>query len=110
MKADISLLDLTSVSFVPFNSAARQVVFSESGAGVHTVVVDGQVVMEDRRLTRIDEDELRTSVEIVMRTLGADQAEVRSRIESIYPFLLDAWRRAWQEDVGVHRYVGSPRS
>ena len=110
MKADISLLDLTSVSFVPLNSAARQTVFSESGAGVHTVVVDGQVVMEDRKLICIDEDDLRTSVEIVMRTLGADQAEVRARIESIYPYLLDAWRRAWQEEVGVHRYVGPPRT
>ena len=95
---------------MPLNSAARQTVFSESGAGVHTVVVDGQVVMEDRKLICIDEDDLRTSVEIVMRTLGADQAEVRARIESIYPYLLDAWRRAWQEEVGVHRYVGPPRT
>ena len=30
-------------AYLPFNSAARQLVFSETGRGVHTVMVDGEV-------------------------------------------------------------------
>jgi cytosine/adenosine deaminase-related metal-dependent hydrolase len=36
----------------------NQLVWSADGRGVHTVVVDGQVVVEDGHLTTIDEDAL----------------------------------------------------
>ena len=106
MKADLSLLDLSGVSFVPLNSAARQIVFSESGANVHTVIVGGRVVLENRRLTLVDEEELRAAVEVVIGPLRDDAAQVRARFETISPYILEAWRRAWNEDVGVYRYIG----
>jgi len=34
---------------------ARQLVFGESGRGVETTIVDGGIVMRDRRLLTIDE-------------------------------------------------------
>ncbi len=37
------------------NSAARQLVHVEAGRGVRHVVVDGRVVVRDRKLTTIDE-------------------------------------------------------
>ena len=40
------------------NSAARQLVHVEAGRGVRHVIVDGAVVVRDRRLTTIDEDEI----------------------------------------------------
>src|SRR6185503_12089671 len=58
MKADFVLLDLADPSFVPFNSAARQLVFSETGRAVKTVVVDGRVVLRDGRITTVDEPAL----------------------------------------------------
>jgi 5-methylthioadenosine/S-adenosylhomocysteine deaminase len=106
LKADLSLVDLATFSFVPFNSAARQLVFSETGSGVDTVLVDGEVVMERRRLQTIDEDELRQAVGVVMHGLKHDYAAVRARFENLHPYLLAAWRRAWQEDVGMQQYVG----
>ena len=82
MKADLSLLDLSGVSFCwPLNSAARQIVFSESGANVHTVIVGGRVVLENRRLTLVDEEELRAAVEVVIGPLRDDAAQVRARFE-----------------------------
>ena len=109
MKADLSLLDLSRLSFVPLNSAARQIVFSESGSAVHTVIVDGRVVLENRRLTQIDEAELRAAVDLVSGPLRDDTAQVRARFEKISPYILEAWRRAWDEDVGVYRYIGPQR-
>ena len=45
MKADLALIDLNDFAYQPLNSAARQMVYSETGRGVHTVMVDGEVVL-----------------------------------------------------------------
>jgi guanine deaminase len=105
-KADLTILDLAELSFVPFNSAARQLVYSEGGSAVRTVVVDGNVVMEDRRLTTINEGELRDAVDVVMEQLSREIDETKSRVAEIYPYILEAWRRSWKEDVGLNRFVG----
>jgi 5-methylthioadenosine/S-adenosylhomocysteine deaminase len=107
MKADISILDLKNLAFVPLNSVARQVVFTEAGASVDTVLVDGRMVIEGRRFKTIDEDELRQSVQIATGNLRKDVADVEQRIARLYPFLMDAWRKSWGEDVGTSRYIAS---
>jgi cytosine/adenosine deaminase-related metal-dependent hydrolase len=105
--ADFSLLDLSDPSFVPFNSAARQVVYTESGRAVRTVVVDGHVVLRDGRLTQVDQDALRAAVERVMVGLRKDMAQVGGKVDQIYGYLMQAYRRVWASDVGINRYVGN---
>ena len=41
MAADLMILDLNEPAFVPFNSASRQLVFSECGGSIDTVLVAG---------------------------------------------------------------------
>jgi cytosine/adenosine deaminase-related metal-dependent hydrolase len=106
MLADISILDLGSLALVPLNSAARQLVFAEGGAAVETVIVAGRIVVQDRRLTTIDEAALRQAVDEVMPAVRADLEAVNARIAEIGPGLLDAWRRSWREDIGFDRYAG----
>ena len=105
MKADLSILDLHAPSFVPLNSAARQLVYAENGASVETVLVDGTVVMEDRKLLTISESELRDAVKAVMPRLREDFATVSARIDTLRPYLMAAWRRSWEQDVGLDRHV-----
>jgi adenine deaminase len=105
MKADLVLLDLHSTSFTPLNSAARQMVFTESGSSVDTVLIDGRIVMQDRKLTTIDEDALRAAVEDVMPGLRRDIEMVAARNADIAPFLLAAYRKTWDDDVGMNRYL-----
>ena len=106
-KADLSILDLANPNFVPLNSAVRQLVFTEAGQSVETVIVDGRVVLRERRLKSIDEGELRDAVEVVMPGLLEDLAEVSDRVDSISPYLLEAWRRVMRADVGINRYIGN---
>ena len=47
MIADLALIDLTDLAYLPLNSVARQLVFSETGRGVQTVLVDGRVVLKE---------------------------------------------------------------
>jgi cytosine/adenosine deaminase-related metal-dependent hydrolase len=106
MAADLSIIDLTDPSFVPLNSAARQVVFTEAGRGVETVIVDGRIVVRDRKLTTIDERALREEVAELMKVLRKDIDAVIERNRKMLPYLLEAHRRTWAADIGLNRYVG----
>jgi 5-methylthioadenosine/S-adenosylhomocysteine deaminase len=107
MAADLLILDLTDPSFVPLNSVARQVVFTEAGRGVETVIVDGRVVIADRKITTIDERALREEVAELMKVLRKDIEAVVQRNNAMLPYLMVAQRRTWQVDIGVNRYVGN---
>lgn len=110
MAADISILDLREPPFVPLNSVARQTVFTEGGSSVETVIIDGRVVMENRRLVTVDEAEIREAVSAVMPSLKDDFAHVCARVEALRPYLLSALRQSWDQDIGAQRYIGgSPR-
>src|SRR5262245_46325450 len=65
-KADLTLIDMDDPTWSPLNNAARQLVHVEAGRGVRHVVVDGTVVVRDRRLTTIDEDSIYEAVKAVM--------------------------------------------
>jgi 5-methylthioadenosine/S-adenosylhomocysteine deaminase len=107
MAADLFIVDLTDPSFVPLNSVARQIVFTEGGRGVETVIVDGRVVIADRKITTIDERALREEVADLMRALRKDIEAVSQRNNAMLPYLLEAQRRTWEVDIGVNRYVGN---
>jgi cytosine/adenosine deaminase-related metal-dependent hydrolase len=57
-RADLVLHDTDRPEWRPLHNVMNQLVWSADGRGVHTVVVDGAVVVEAGRMTTIDEDAL----------------------------------------------------
>ncbi|MEI6497739.1 MAG: amidohydrolase family protein [Actinomycetota bacterium] len=57
-KADIVLHDTDRPEWRPLLNVMNQLVWSADGRGVHTVLVDGKVVVEEYHCTTIDEDKL----------------------------------------------------
>ena len=55
-KADITLLDLSCPSMNPPSNLISSLAFSANGSEVHTVIVNGKVLLDKRRLTTIDEE------------------------------------------------------
>ncbi len=106
MKADLSLIDLTDISFQPYNSAARQLVFSEAGRGVRTTMVDGRVVIDEGRLTTVDEAALRAELVDIMAGFRRDFAARAGLNRAAIPYLLAANRRLMGHDVGMNRFAG----
>ena len=53
-RADLILVDLSDPRFAPGNDLARHLVYAGRAADVTTTIVDGLVLMEDRRLTSLD--------------------------------------------------------
>lgn len=102
--ADLVAYRLDSVTFTPLNDPVRQLVYTERGAGLDFAMVDGDVVVRDGRLTRVDEPRLLAEIEAEFRTLEAqyDAAEasvapVRAAMEAIY-------RRALAADIPLDTY------
>jgi cytosine/adenosine deaminase-related metal-dependent hydrolase len=107
MKADLVLLDLDDLAFQPLNSATRQLVFSETGRGVRTVIVDGRVVVREGRVTTLDEATFRGELAEVMEQVRADYARlVQKQAPAIAP-LLAANRRLAETDLGLLRQLGA---
>ena len=57
-KADVVLHDTDRPEWRPLLNVMNQLVWSADGRGVHTVVCDGQIVVEDGTMTTIDEEAL----------------------------------------------------
>jgi cytosine/adenosine deaminase-related metal-dependent hydrolase len=108
-KADMILIDLNDVAYLPYNSAARQLVYTEAGRGVESVIVDGRVVMKQRKVTTIDEDALRREVAALMRHFIVDYDAVVASRKRALPYMLEAHRKVWQTDIGMNRLIPRTR-
>jgi 5-methylthioadenosine/S-adenosylhomocysteine deaminase len=107
MRADLVLIDLSDFAYQPFNSAARQMVFSETGRGVHTVVVDGRVVLHEGRFTTVDEQAFRQELREVMQSVDRDYAELVVRQKPAIPYLLEANRNLAMAELKPNRLIGT---
>lgn len=53
-KADIVFLDLGHINWIPFNDPTNQIVHTEDGSAVESVMIAGRMVLEDRKLLNVD--------------------------------------------------------
>ncbi len=57
-KADVIILDLNKPHLQPVYNIVSHLVYSATGADVRDVMIDGKVIMENRRLLTLDEEEI----------------------------------------------------
>ena len=106
MAADMVILDLNEPAFVPFNSAARQIVYAEAGRAVETVFVNGRPVVRGGKLITVDEAKLAAEAAELAPAFRRDASDLAARIADLTAPLLDANRAAWKVPLGLERYVG----
>ena len=53
-KADIVFLDLHHINWIPINDPVNQIVHTEDGTAVHSVMIGGRMVVENRKLLTVD--------------------------------------------------------
>jgi 5-methylthioadenosine/S-adenosylhomocysteine deaminase len=106
MKADLVLIDLSDYAYQPFNSAARQMVYSETGRGVDTVMVDGEIVLSGGKPAKVDWNAFRDELAEIMTRADADYAAIAKRNAAAVPYLLEAARNVNWADLGLNRYAG----
>ncbi|MFW9982955.1 MAG: amidohydrolase, partial [Candidatus Thorarchaeota archaeon] len=57
--ADIILVDLHGLSLTPASNPVSNLVYSGSGDAVDTVLVNGQILMRNRKLLSLDEEKVK---------------------------------------------------
>lgn len=102
-KADLTLIDMNDPSWSPMNSAARQLVHVEAGRGVRTVLVDGKVVVRDRKLASVDETTIYDAVKAVMPGFRKDFADISARVAKLQPWLDRAHKQIMAAEMDIER-------
>jgi 5-methylthioadenosine/S-adenosylhomocysteine deaminase len=70
-KADIILISLDKPNAVPMYEVYAQIAYALKGSDVQTVVIGGRVVMRDRKLLTIDEEEVLARARAYKKTIAA---------------------------------------
>lgn len=69
MKADLILLDTDKPHMTPLNDPYSAVVYSAQASDVDTVIVDGNILMENRALKTIDEEKVKYKAASISKRL-----------------------------------------
>ncbi|MBP1717711.1 MAG: 5-methylthioadenosine/S-adenosylhomocysteine deaminase, partial [Deltaproteobacteria bacterium] len=57
-KADVIVVDLNRPHLQPVYNVVSQLVYAATGADVRDVIIDGRIVMQNRRILTLDEEEI----------------------------------------------------
>ena len=80
--ADLLFLDRDYGHYVPLRDALSQIVLAENGGALRDVMIDGQMVMQDQRLTTLDEASLAARARAAAARLDAANTEARLKAEA----------------------------
>lgn len=74
-KADIAILNLNSPSLTPRNNLIAGLSYSANGSEVETVLIDGKVTMENRKILTMDEELVYQKINDIIVRMGLDKKE-----------------------------------
>ena len=78
-KADLTLVNLNTARSMPVHRPESAVVYNATGPDVHTVIVDGRILLDEGRVTILDEaallDECRAVAERLLRRAGISKKD-----------------------------------
>lgn len=72
-KADLAILDLCTPSLTPRNNLIAGLSYSANGSEVDTVIVGGQVTMENRKILTMDEKQVYAKIQDIIVRMGLDR-------------------------------------
>jgi 5-methylthioadenosine/S-adenosylhomocysteine deaminase len=95
--ADLVLLRRDTAAFTPLNDVTAQLVFCENGSSVDTVIVDGEVVVQAGRLTKVDEQEVLNLARDARRRLDPSIEREMAAARALEPALAEMYFRVFKQ-------------
>jgi len=102
--ADLTLIDLREPAYLPLNNVVRQLVYSESGRGVRTVIVDGTVVVDNARMASVDYAALVEEATELGAIYAQDARTHRENLAGAGPFIAEIVRRHAEHPLAFNRW------
>jgi 5-methylthioadenosine/S-adenosylhomocysteine deaminase len=106
-KADIVFLDLHHVNWIPMNDPVNQIVHTEDGSGVHSVMIGGRMIVENRTLLTVDLPKLAAQAaasQARRAKLTGDAKKLYERLESVVGTFCPGLAK---QPLHIHRYGAS---
>jgi 5-methylthioadenosine/S-adenosylhomocysteine deaminase len=98
------MLDLDHPNWLPFNDPVNQLVHTEDGTAVTSVMIGGRLVVENRRLLTVDLDRLRAGVAAARERLVAVNADNQRLYQTLEPIVGSYCPGLARVPYHVHRY------
>lgn len=95
--ADVVLLRRDTIAFTPLNDVISQLVFCENGSSVDTVIVNGEIVVHEGRVTKIDEKEALHLAARARERLDPSIQREMAAAKSMEPALAEMYFRVFKE-------------
>lgn len=111
MKADVILVDLDTIYFTPLNDIKNQLVYCEPGTSVVTSIINGEVVMLDKKILTMDVDQLLEEARLMMPEYWKLH-EDRNTLEfprKIRPYVEDIYHQVANTPTGLNRWIGDEK-
>lgn len=68
-KADVILIDIDKLHYYPHNNIISDLVYSSQGSDVKTSIINGQIIMRDRRFLHLDVEKVKAEMSQAARTI-----------------------------------------
>jgi guanine deaminase len=105
-KADIVFLDLGHVNWIPCNDPTNQIVHTEDGAAVHSEMIGGRMVVENRKLLTVDLVGLAAKAEQVRARLEAANRPARALYDKLETIVGTFCPGLAKEPLHIDRFAG----
>lgn len=102
-KADLVFLDLKHINYVPLHDLVTQIVFTENGSAVDSVMIGGRLVLDHGRLTTVDEEKLRREATAAAARLAAANEPMRRLSRELQGFVGNFCSGLSNEPYHIHR-------
>jgi 5-methylthioadenosine/S-adenosylhomocysteine deaminase len=106
-KADIVMLDLDHPNWMPINDPVNQLVHTEDGSAVASVMIAGRIIVDNRRLLTVDLTRLSERVEAARDRLATANADNRRLYHALEPVVGSHCPGMARLPYHIHRY-GAP--
>lgn len=106
-KADLVLLNADSIYLKPMTNLLNTLVYTETGASVETVMIDGRIVLEHGQVLTVDEAQLRAQAQAAADRLADTESAMRQLATLLTPYIGVACRSTVTVPYPVNRYAGA---
>jgi 5-methylthioadenosine/S-adenosylhomocysteine deaminase len=103
-KADLLILNLNTAAFTPLNDLRNHLVYCENGSSIETVMVNGEVVVKDGALVRVNEADLLSELREAWAAYQPKHTAIEAENVIFHPYFAAIHKRCTSMDVGINRY------
>jgi guanine deaminase len=104
-KADIVFVDLGNVNWIPVNDPINALVHTEDGSAVHSVMVGGCMVLENRKLVNVDLAKLAREAENARERLERLNRDNKALYERLEPVVGSFCPALAKQPLAINRYA-----